>query len=137
MTPTRRGTHNAIGTPGGLLFHGTARDRLASIRRDGLQPRIPEYDDRVPWEAVYLTEDLDQAWANGIKWTDSRDRSVVLIVDVSGLPLLIDGWVTCPCPIEPERISVWGEPPHGRLGEARLRADWFKFGNVLARLAGG
>ena len=55
---------------------------------------------------------------------------MVLIVDVSGLPLLIDGWVTCPCPIEPERISVWGEPPHGRLGEARLRADWFKFGNV-------
>lgn len=113
---------NAIAEDGCLLFHGTLRASLPSIMEHGLEPH--PFADEGP--VVCLTEGRDQARANAwhkTPWTSSSEKSrstVILTVDVSGLPLCVSGFVTCAQTIEPERISVWGQPPHGRILKARL-----------------
>lgn len=128
-------TTNAIGGQGGtpaVLFHGTTRAALDTIRQEGLQPFQPTY-----WgpgyepKAVYLTDSLHQAACNALKWIDdvapSTDRvrrqtvlETVLVVDVTDLPLLVLGFVTCFVPIGPERIKSITEDPKLRR---RLRRE--------------
>ena len=92
---------NAVGQPGELLFHGTRLANLSSIRRLGLIPAEPTFwgEGSEP-RAVYLTGGLQQAYAHA----ESADS--LLVVDVTGLPLLVLGFVTCPLRIEPWRISA-------------------------------
>jgi len=110
---TRTWTANAVGGRDGtpaMLFHGTDPGTLDAIRREGLRPFEPDY-----WgpgcepTAVYLTESLQQAAANALKRLDPRPRRLdprtLLVVDVTDLPLLVLGFVTCFAPIGPERIT--------------------------------
>jgi len=95
-----------------MLFHGTKRERLPSIRACGLEPHWPEVEGEP--DAVYLTDDLGQAVANsdGIDWeTSTFDLGCVLVVDVAGLPLYRLSFYTCMQPITPERITGISEHP--------------------------
>jgi hypothetical protein len=108
---------NAVGGQDGcpaVLFHGTKREHLQSIRARGLIPHWPEVDGEP--DAVYLTDDLGQAVANsdGIDWqTETLDLDCLLVVDVTGLPLYRLSFYTCMQPIPPERIT--GIQDHSRL----------------------
>lgn len=132
---------NAVGGEDGcpaVLFHGTKREHLPSIRANGLIPRQPRFWPDVNGqpsepEAVYLTDGLGQAVANCegtelIGRVSERDvRRVVLAcllaVDVTGLPLLRLGFYTCMQPIPPERITSITEHPALRR-QLREETGW-------------
>jgi hypothetical protein len=115
---------NSIGGEGdtpAILYHGTKHAHVADIRKNGLYPFQPTFWLDVngrPTEpkAVYLTESLRQASAHA-DYDRERgpDLECLLVVDVSGLPLLRLGFVTCFEPIAPERISCIAEHPALRL----------------------
>ena len=84
------------GGMGKLLLHGTKRQFLPAVLRDGLKPSL--FCEKL---VVCLTKNLPQARAN----TDG-DYGCVLVVDVSGLPVRELGFVTCPVTIEARRISL-------------------------------
>jgi hypothetical protein len=130
---------NVIGGQDGspaVLFHGTSRDHLASIRERGLIPNDPHFwcrehgehsDDGClgsgEREAVYLADDLGQAVANsgGIdRDTEMFDLDCLLVVDVTELPLFHLSFYTCKQAIPPERISRIQDHPNLR---AQLRDE--------------
>lgn len=132
---------NAIGGRDGcpaVLFHGTKREHLPSIRANGLIPRQPRFwpdvnGQHTEPEAVYLTDDFGQAVANceGSKLlgriSEREARHVVLAtllaVDVTGLPLLRLSFYTCMQPIPPERVTSITEHPEMRR-QLREETGW-------------
>lgn len=98
---------SGLATPGTKLYHGTALSSVCSILRDGLIPQSPEatllglpVNEDQP-VAVYLTE--GKAQARACAWRKA-DVGAVLTVDMSSLPVLWLGFVTCMERIPPERI---------------------------------
>jgi hypothetical protein len=118
---------NATGGQDGcpaMLFHGTKREHLQSIRARGLVTHWPEVDGEP--DAVYLTDDLGQAVANsdGInRETDTFDLDCLLAVDVTGLPLYRLSFYTCMEPIAPERITMVTDHPELRR-QLREETGW-------------
>jgi hypothetical protein len=122
-------TTNAVGGENGvpaLLLHGTQPELVDAILSQGLVPN----GIGVEVEAVYLTESLNQAGANSYKRDERLPRFIdagVLIVDVTGLPLLRLGFYTCPVSIVGDRITRLAEHParwrirrRGDIGLRRL-----------------
>ena len=107
-----------------VLFHGTSRERLTSIRRDGLIPHEPASGPGP--EAVYLTSSLHQAVTNsgGIDWeTETFDLDCLLVVEVTGVPLCQLAFYTCMQPIPPGRITGIATHPALR-SELREETGW-------------
>jgi hypothetical protein len=127
---------NAVGGEAGapeLLLHGTDPARVGAILAEGLVPHEPGWavaPDGRDYEpcAVYLTDSLMQARANSWKWLERPPRrrynDGVLVVDVTGLPLLVLGFVTCFERIEPGRIS--------RLVDHPARFRCYRQGSIAA-----
>ena len=97
---------NVIGGENGcpaVLFHGTKREHIASIRDHGLAPADPHFwcresgqhsgdgcTESCEPDAVCRTDDLGQAVANSdsIAWeTSTFDLDCLLVIDVTGLPV--------------------------------------------------
>jgi hypothetical protein len=132
---------NAIGGKDGcpaVLFHGTKREHLDSIRENGLVPHDPhfwcretgQHTDECPQsyepKAVYLTDSLLQAAVNsgGIdREAETFDLDCLLVVDVTRLPLLRLGFYTCMEPIGPERIRRIADHPALRR-QLRKETGW-------------
>jgi hypothetical protein len=99
---TARHTGGENGTPG-FLFHGTLTRHLDSIAREGLVPALPTDFPFGEPTAVYLTTDRYQAQAAAWRRL-GPEHGCILTVDVTGLPLVVLSFVTCPLTIGPERI---------------------------------
>jgi RNA:NAD 2'-phosphotransferase (TPT1/KptA family) len=91
-------TPNSVGERNERLYHGTQLSSLDSILATGLDPARSR-DPQLP--AICLTEGIEQARISA--WR-APEHGVVLTVDVTGLPLLRLGFVTCFVWIEPDRV---------------------------------
>jgi hypothetical protein len=123
-----------IAGPGSVLFHGTAAALIPEIMERGLEPRQPAgLLAALEPAGIYLTPYLDLAEVAGEAQSRGAPHAV-LVVDASDLRLLEQrlwmplgrafGWTdehgvattyVAPATIEAGRLSLWGEPPHGRL----------------------